>query len=102
MWREFDEEKLATPLPLTAAVPATAFRIFTCSVNSTCTTTRSGSRSLDAACMHAFRDSAWMSITLHSLRRSWSFKLACDCKKIKILAPSQSIAHKKAHDKKSL
>jgi hypothetical protein len=61
--REPEEEKLAgmpvsTPLSLITAAPVRAFRNFTCSVKRTETTTRSGRRSLEAACMQALRDRA--------------------------------------------
>lgn len=49
---------LSTPLSLTTAEPVMALRSFTCSVNSTETTTRRGRRSFEAACMHASRDRA--------------------------------------------
>ncbi|BAF09096.1 Os02g0568100 [Oryza sativa Japonica Group] len=61
---------------------ASALLILTCSVKSTCTTTRSGSLSFCAACMHASNDSFWQSITLHSLFLSCSVSVGCACKSI--------------------
>lgn len=71
---EVVEEKLERPLSnslsLTTSFPVIAFRSLICSLKSTWTMTRSGSRSFEAACTDAASERFPVSITRQSFFRS--------------------------------